>query len=904
MSKIDIAAMERNAKINTVAVVGRISETIFSLHEPFSPIGENDIKDEIAKHPGVKDVVRDIKRQQVPSGKTDGWETDDPEVEEQVRAYLLDKVKEDLVMAGLEIRATEVSDFKKFGYDLGLEAGKTDGWMAMEDTLQETYDDHHPASVDDLIQTDFQLWTGTDHFQILYRSKLIDKLNESIDGGAGGMGEDYIDALSEFEDGFFGGYLEGRGSIGRDIYALAKKIIEGKKPAESDDDRTPSESGEIVGALKQAKYYSIMDNYLGYISGAGQNSKTKEEAVDAVIQQMVDNEDVEEGMLTVSFREKLEWIQNCDRDLVEHDKPIVDKEKPEGGYKELSVEDIGGRIVETASLKQADEQEPPISQDTVLGDGEGQTYEIDDAELDLMIKNEQKDYNWLMDLYKNLAYKMRRGVYQHDLAKKLFMYLVKDVAERAYEAKKLWADGPGDRVLPVSKEVMDKECDDLASEFEQAYENDDYQFMTDIKNRTKNTKQAEQGEVRSKDASLSSKIKELKIKLDEAEKPDEIKNICEALQALEDRKEKNDKRRKEKKEHKQQDPQPKEEGGGKDDPDPFGKETGNKLEKEDDKDDGVDKESSLHPGMTGYISKGKNKGRDIEIQKTDGNEIKIKWKDTGATNYIDKTELEDVVVWTKTAEINDKTKKEIIGVINECLKRGMKDPNSIYQQVIDTVPNALSDSETEQFVYNFLNPKEGVFYGCRLKTADAKPTAPPAAGMKWAVRKKMDGTSEWIQVPVDSPTTTESVDVVQGSKKMADLPSASLPAVVFLQEADQESGVALTNIVDDKGVLVNGPLDNDELDRWLIGNGYQQGHSPDEWEKRAERKGDEMKKSGQRVVFTRDYDYESWINHEQTENKRVVKGTEGRLIDSNATTSRIALDNGEEVLVPTNIVVK
>lgn len=127
----------------------------------------------------------------------------------------------------------------------------------------------------------------------------------------------------------------------------------------------------------------------------------------------------------------------------------------------------------------------PISQDPNPEAEAGQIYEINDEDIDLHVKNTREDYNRLMDMFKNLAYKMRRGVYEHELAKKLFMYLVKDVAKKVYEGLNRWADAPGDKVLPVSKEAMDKACDSLATEFEQAYENNDYQFITDIKEKTK-----------------------------------------------------------------------------------------------------------------------------------------------------------------------------------------------------------------------------------------------------------------------------------------------------------------------------------------------------------------------------------------------------------------------------------
>ena len=47
-------------------------------------------------------------------------------------------------------------------------------------------------------------------------------------------------------------------------------------------------------------------------------------------------------------------------------------------------------------------------------------------------------------------------------------------------------------------------------------------------------------------------------------------------------------------------------------------------------------------------------------------------------------------------------KIEIGKAIHRCVENGMKDSNSIYQQVIDTVPNALANRETEEYINNYL----------------------------------------------------------------------------------------------------------------------------------------------------------------------------------------------------------
>ena len=45
---------------------------------------------------------------------------------------------------------------------------------------------------------------------------------------------------------------------------------------------------------------------------------------------------------------------------------------------------------------------------------------------------------------------------------------------------------------------------------------------------------------------------------------------------------------------------------------------------------------------------------------------------------------------------------EIQTEIVHCLNNGMKNPNSIYQHILDTVPSALSNSETEMLVYDLV----------------------------------------------------------------------------------------------------------------------------------------------------------------------------------------------------------
>ena len=99
-------------------------------------------------------------------------------------------------------------------YDRGVEVGKTDAWMDVENTLKETAR-AYPKIKDayELVWTDIELWEQTDHFNILYGSKMWEDVKGDIDL--------YFDLKSEFWEG----YLAGRKEIGRDIYKIAEELV-------------------------------------------------------------------------------------------------------------------------------------------------------------------------------------------------------------------------------------------------------------------------------------------------------------------------------------------------------------------------------------------------------------------------------------------------------------------------------------------------------------------------------------------------------------------------------------------------------------------------------------------------------------------------------------------------------
>jgi len=114
---------------------------------------------------------------------------------------------------GMMLPKTEAGLAAKW-FEEGLKAGKTDGWMDVENTIKETAQDY-PKIKDahELVWTDIDLWEQTDHFNILYGSKMWEDARGDIDV--------YSDLRSEFWEG----YLTGRREIGKDIYKIAKELV-------------------------------------------------------------------------------------------------------------------------------------------------------------------------------------------------------------------------------------------------------------------------------------------------------------------------------------------------------------------------------------------------------------------------------------------------------------------------------------------------------------------------------------------------------------------------------------------------------------------------------------------------------------------------------------------------------
>jgi len=92
--------------------------------------------------------------------------------------------------------------------------------------------------------------------------------------------------------------------------------------------------------------------------------------------------------------------------------------------------------------------------------------QVDDVtkrELELYIENDERLYkNQIIPIIKNILTKMRRGVYDHSLAPKLWQYLI-DAGARKYVKE---YGSPGDKIQNVFPASMRRE---LAQEFADKY---------------------------------------------------------------------------------------------------------------------------------------------------------------------------------------------------------------------------------------------------------------------------------------------------------------------------------------------------------------------------------------------------------------------------------------------------
>jgi len=175
----------------------------------------------------------------------------------EAKTYLREKLSErgELYSSETEKRKKSAqSDFVKKlkelldkWYKKGIEAGKNESWMNVEETLSETLE--KMPELDDpvnLVWTDMEAWEETDHFSILYGRPMVEDISEVFED------EDKIDALVEVKTKFWEGYLQGRKEIGIDIYEEAKKLISEKsKRGVSGKSTTVQEDSKIALLIRK-----------------------------------------------------------------------------------------------------------------------------------------------------------------------------------------------------------------------------------------------------------------------------------------------------------------------------------------------------------------------------------------------------------------------------------------------------------------------------------------------------------------------------------------------------------------------------------------------------------------------------------------------------------------------------
>jgi len=120
---------------------------------------------------------------------------------------------------------------ERYWYQQGVKAGSTDGWMSLEETLEEDIE-RWPGVRDyqELVQRGIDEWEGTDHFNLIYRTKMMGDAYDSVKLPVGTLvTNEAFEKYQEYRDEFWEGYLAGRQKIGIDVYKLAKKLLAGKK---------------------------------------------------------------------------------------------------------------------------------------------------------------------------------------------------------------------------------------------------------------------------------------------------------------------------------------------------------------------------------------------------------------------------------------------------------------------------------------------------------------------------------------------------------------------------------------------------------------------------------------------------------------------------------------------------
>jgi len=115
---------------------------------------------------------------------------------------------------------------------------------------------------------------------------------------------------------------------------------------------------------------------------------------------------------------------------------------------------------------------------TLLKEEKGfDTYVADADDVVLVVDNTKKFYDTKIACFKSLTRKKKSDIYDKAKAPIIFKTVVNNAAKFWYDETVKWADDGKSIVKAVTKEVKDEACKLLAQDFEDAFANQEYDFM-------------------------------------------------------------------------------------------------------------------------------------------------------------------------------------------------------------------------------------------------------------------------------------------------------------------------------------------------------------------------------------------------------------------------------------------
>ena len=236
-------------------------------------------------------------------------------------------------------------------HKLGIEAGKNDDWMDVENTIKDTYEEEKFEDSYDLVYTDLERWEETDHFYIKYASKMGKDCKALTDDF-----DEQIEFLSEIKNAFWEGFFEGRRSLGIDIFKIAEELIEKGKVEEKKEIKEAEEvstkevgaeeSKEYFGKAKDQYYYFVKRGSKYAIQDATGNDVLTSEEGETLEQFLIDairDLDLEDIAYEIVDKYLLPKEEPKEEEKPEEEKPEEEEkpkaERPEEGPKEEKPEE-------------------------------------------------------------------------------------------------------------------------------------------------------------------------------------------------------------------------------------------------------------------------------------------------------------------------------------------------------------------------------------------------------------------------------------------------------------------------------------------------------------------------------------------------------------------------------------